>query len=48
MNPAQIKTEIAELTKVVRYSAGAKANVAATKIVSLKRKLAEIEQEKAN
>lgn len=48
MTPAQIKTEIAELTKVVRYSAGAKANVAATKIVNLKRKLAEMEQEKAN
>ena len=48
MNPAQIKTEIAELTEIVRYSAGARANVAATKIVGLKRRLAEIEQEKAN
>ena len=48
MTPAQIKTEIAELTEIVRYSPGAKANVAATKIVSLKRKLAELEQEKAN
>ena len=48
MNPAQIKTEIAELTEVVRYSAGSKANVAATKICALKRKLAELEQEEAN
>ena len=48
MTPAQIKTEIAELTEVVRYSPGGKANIAATKIVSLKRKLAEIEQEKSN
>ena len=48
MTATQIKTKIAELTEVVRYSAGARANVAATKIVSLKRKLAEMEQEKAN
>ena len=48
MTAAQIKTEIAELTKVVRYSAGSKANVAATKICALKLRLAEIEQEKAN
>ena len=48
MNPAQIKTEIAELTEVVRYSPGGKANIAATKICALKRRLAEIEQEKAN
>ena len=48
MTPAQIKTEIAELTEVVRYSAGPKSNIAATKICALKRKLAEIEQEKAN
>ena len=48
MTAAQIKTEIAELTEIVRYSAGSKANVAATKICALKRRLAEIEQEKAN
>ena len=48
MTPAQIKTEIAELTEVIRYSAGSKANIAATKICALKRRLAEIEQEKAN
>ena len=48
MNPAQIKTEIAELTEIARYSAGSKANVAATKIVGLKRKLAELEQETRN
>ena len=48
MTPAQIKTEIAELTKVVRYSAGSKANVAATKICALKRKMAELEQEEAS
>ena len=48
MTAAQIKTEIAELTEVVRYSAGARANVSATKIVGLKRKLAEMEQEKVN
>lgn len=48
MTAAQIKAEIAELTKVVRYSAGARANVAATKICALKRRLAEIEQEKSN
>lgn len=48
MTAAQIKAEIAELTEIVRYSAGSKANVAATKICTLKRKLAEIEQEKAN
>ena len=48
MNPAQIKTEIAELVEVVRCSDGSKANVAAMKIVGLKRKLAEIEQEKSN
>ena len=48
MTAAQIKTEIAELTEIVRYSAGARANVAATKIVGLKRRLAEIEQEKSN
>lgn len=48
MTAAQIKAEIAELTETVRYSAGPKANIAATKIVSLKRKLAELEQEKSN
>ena len=32
MNPAQIKTEIAELVEVVRYSDGAKANVAKVNI----------------
>ena len=48
MTADQIRAEIAELTAVVRYSPGSKANVAATKIVGLKRKLAELEQEKAN
>ena len=48
MTADQIRAEIAELTEVVRYSAGSKANIAATKICALKRKLAEIEQEKAN
>ena len=48
MTAAQIKAEIAELVETVRYSAGSKANVAATKICGLKRKLAEMEQEKAN
>ena len=48
MTADQIRAEIAELTEVVRYSAGTKANVAATKICALKRKLAELEQEKAN
>ena len=48
MTAAQIKTEIAELTKVVRYSAGSKANIAATKICALKRRLAEMEQEVRN
>lgn len=48
MTADQIRAEIAELTKVVRYSPGVKANIAATKICALKRKLAEIEQEKAN
>ena len=48
MTATQIKTEIVELTEIVRYSAGARANVAATKICALKRRLAEIEQEKAN
>ena len=43
MTAAQIKAEIAELTETVRYSCGPKANAAATKIVSLKRRLAEIE-----
>ena len=43
MTAAQIRTEIAELTAVVRYSCGPKANAAATKIVSLKRRLSEIE-----
>ena len=48
MTAAQIKAEIAELVEVVRYSDGAKANVAAMKIVGLKRKLAEMEREKTN
>ena len=48
MTATQIKTEIAELTEIVRYSAGGKANIAATKICALKLRLAEIEQEKAN
>lgn len=48
MTADQIRAEIAELTETVRYSAGSKANVAATKIVGLKRKLAEMEQEEAN
>ena len=48
MTADQIRAEIAELTETVRYSCGPKANVAAMKIVGLKRKLAEMEQEKAN
>ena len=48
MTADQIRAEIAELTETVRYSAGSKANVAATKICALKRRLAEIEQEKSN
>ena len=48
MTAAQIRAEIAELVEVVRYSPGSKANVAATKICGLKRKLAEMEREKTN
>lgn len=48
MTADQIRAEIAELTETVRYSAGSKANIAATKICALKRKLAEMEQEEAS
>ena len=44
MTATEIQTEIAELTETVRYSPGAQANIAATKICSLKRKLAELTQ----